>query len=229
MANEAPYKIKRAGGKFTVVNNAGVTKATFPTHAKALDYLRALYANVPGAAKKADKTPWTGKAPKPAKAAADGKMIDGDDVDVASLASAVDAALDAATQQILANDVSTLPGWAQQVCSLTISAGETVDELLIAMHVPDPDEGSPNAIKALLEIAAYMQRAKAFPQAKRDELAKSGKALPDGSFPIETPADVDDAIQAFGRAKNKPAAKAHIVKRAKALGVAGKLPDGWKQ
>lgn len=65
----APYKIVKSGDGFAVRNNTGETKATFPTRAKALAYLRALYANVPGAAKRADKVPFTGKArtriPKP--------------------------------------------------------------------------------------------------------------------------------------------------------------------
>lgn len=231
-ANEAPYKIQKRGDKFVVVNNAGMTKSTFKSNDDALKYLRALYANVPGAAKKADKTPWTGKAPKPTKAAAasSGTMIDGDDVDPKSLASAVDAALDAAYQQIHVNsaDIGKLPGWAQQVISLTVSAGETIDELLEAMGIPDPDGGSPMTIRAQVEIAAYLQKAKSFTQDKRDMLAKKGVALPDGSFPIENEDDLDNAIQAFGRAGNKAAAKAHIKKRAAALGATGKLPDGWK-
>lgn len=61
----APYKILRQGEKFVVKNNAGQVKATFKTHAEALKYLRALYVNVPGAPKKADKTKWTGKAKAP--------------------------------------------------------------------------------------------------------------------------------------------------------------------
>lgn len=162
--------------------------------------------------------------------AANGKMIQGDDVDPESLASAVDAALDAAAQQILANqgDIASLPGWAQQVMSLAISAGETVDELLMAMDIHDPDDGSSLATKAQLQIAAYLQYAKDFSAEERDALAKKGHALPDGSFPIVKPADVDNAVSAFGRAKNKAAAKAHIKKRALALGVPHKLPDGWK-
>jgi U3 small nucleolar ribonucleoprotein component len=68
MPNAAPYKILKRGDQFVVVNNAGQTKATFKDRAKALDYMRALYSQVPGAAKKADKTPWTGKAKPPVKA-----------------------------------------------------------------------------------------------------------------------------------------------------------------
>jgi len=71
----APYKIVPAGKKFVVKNNAGETKATFDSRPAAVDYLNALYANVKGAAKRAAKVPFTGKAknraPKTATAAED--------------------------------------------------------------------------------------------------------------------------------------------------------------
>lgn len=56
----APYKIVKRGKKWTVVNNIGETKATFKTRTAALAYQRALYKNVPGAQKMADKVKWTG-------------------------------------------------------------------------------------------------------------------------------------------------------------------------
>ena len=68
-ATEAPYKIFKVGSQYVVKNNTGLVKARFKTRAEALKYQRALYVNVPGAAKKADKTHWTGKAPMPKKAA----------------------------------------------------------------------------------------------------------------------------------------------------------------
>jgi phage head maturation protease len=62
----------------------------------------------------------------------------------------------------------------------------------------------------------------------RKQMAKNGHALPDGSFPIATVADLQNAISAFGRASNPVAAKAHILKRARALGRTDLIPDGWK-
>jgi hypothetical protein len=62
---------------------------------------------------------------------------------------------------------------------------------------------------------------------ERDKLAKGGKALPDGSFPIASVSDLRNAIKAYGRAKNKAAAKRHIIKRAKALGRTDLLPEEW--
>lgn len=69
---------------------------------------------------------------------------------------------------------------------------------------------------------------KEFSTEKRKELAKSGAALPDGSFPIENKNDLANAIKAFGRAKDPAAAKAHIKKRAKALGATDMIPDTWE-
>jgi hypothetical protein len=68
-ATEAPYKIFKQGDQYVVKNNTGLVKARFKTRAQALQYQRALYSNVPGAAKKAAKTHWTGTAPMPKKAA----------------------------------------------------------------------------------------------------------------------------------------------------------------
>lgn len=61
----------------------------------------------------------------------------------------------------------------------------------------------------------------------REKLAEKGVAMPDGSFPIRNGGDLDNAVQALGRAKDPGRAKAHIKKRAKALGLSHKLPDDW--
>ena len=62
---------------------------------------------------------------------------------------------------------------------------------------------------------------------ERKAAAAKGQAMPDGSFPIITTEDLKNAIQAIGRASNPGAAKAHIIKRARALGATNLLPDGW--
>jgi hypothetical protein len=63
----------------------------------------------------------------------------------------------------------------------------------------------------------------------RDMMAKAGEALPDGSFPIKDEEDLKNAIQAFGRAGDKEAAKAHIMKRAAALGKEDMIPEDWSE
>lgn len=61
----------------------------------------------------------------------------------------------------------------------------------------------------------------------RTEMADEGVALPDGSYPIKDEADLRNAIQAYGRAKDKEAAKAHIMKRASELGLDELIPENW--
>jgi hypothetical protein len=58
-----------------------------------------------------------------------------------------------------------------------------------------------------------------FNTAAREKDAKSGAAMPDGSFPILNAEDLMNAIHAIGRAKDPAAVKAHIRKRASALGL----------
>lgn len=66
-----------------------------------------------------------------------------------------------------------------------------------------------------------------FPADERKKAADSGHAMPDGSYPIENVDDLKNAIQAIGRAKDPAAAKAHIKKRARALGHEELIPEGW--
>lgn len=63
---------------------------------------------------------------------------------------------------------------------------------------------------------------------QRKTAAKKGAAMPDGSFPILTEQDLKNAIHAIGRAKDPAAAKTHIKKRARALGLTDLLPDDWR-
>lgn len=67
-----------------------------------------------------------------------------------------------------------------------------------------------------------------FSEQQRTNAARKGNARPDGSFPINNETDLKNAIRACGRAKDPEAAKAHIKKRAKAMGKEGMLPDSWK-
>lgn len=67
-----------------------------------------------------------------------------------------------------------------------------------------------------------------FNAAQRRRMAAEDVAMPDGSFPIRNRSDLSNAIQSIGRAKNPAAAKAHIKRRARALGLTDMLPDMWK-
>lgn len=62
---------------------------------------------------------------------------------------------------------------------------------------------------------------------ERQRMAEMGQAMPDGSFPIKTRADLENAIQSVGRAANYEAAKKHIIRRARTLNMVNMLPENW--
>ena len=76
-------------------------------------------------------------------------------------------------------------------------------------------------------IPLATEESREFNTKQRKQAAAKGQALPGGGFPIKNQQDLKNAIQAFGRAKNKAATKAHIIRRAKALGLTKLLPEGW--
>ena len=67
-----------------------------------------------------------------------------------------------------------------------------------------------------------------FSGATRERMAESGTAMPDGSFPIGNRADLMNAIRSVGRAKDYGAARAHIIRRARALNAMDMLPEDWR-
>lgn len=69
---------------------------------------------------------------------------------------------------------------------------------------------------------------KKFSKEKREKLADKGLAMSDGSYPIESPKDLRNAIQSIGRAKDPAATKKHIKARAKALQMSHLIPKDWK-
>ena len=69
---------------------------------------------------------------------------------------------------------------------------------------------------------------KKFTQPERDAATTAGEAMPGGGFPIKNPKDVQNAVQAFGRAKDPEATKKHIIRRAKSVGATDLLPKDWE-
>lgn len=76
-------------------------------------------------------------------------------------------------------------------------------------------------------IDAILAAERFFSEEVRQRYAKQGIALPDGSFPIPDRDALRRAIQSIGRASDQSKARRHIVKRARALGATGMLPDDW--
>lgn len=89
------------------------------------------------------------------------------------------------------------------------------------------DEYTLDEAESIEAEAAEIALKRAYTEESRDQMAKSGNALPDGSFPIKDESDLRNAIQAYGRAKDKDAAKAHIMKRALDLGLEELIPMNW--
>lgn len=89
---------------------------------------------------------------------------------------------------------------------------------------PDADWGNfvPDAIRNVKKgVPAELKQP--------EKVADGGGALSDGSFPIKKAADLDGAVKAYDRAKDKEVAKAHIIARAKALSATDKLPTDWEE
>lgn len=76
-----------------------------------------------------------------------------------------------------------------------------------------------------------METKREFSQPKRDKLAKTDKATKDGSYPIESIKDLQNAISAYGHAneEDRPKIRAHIVRNAKRLNATNMLPKNWSE
>jgi hypothetical protein len=67
------------------------------------------------------------------------------------------------------------------------------------------------------------------PRRVRERLAREGKALPDGSFPIRNISDLRNAVRAYGRSKpgSRGAVRKHIMRRARGLNRPDLIPAKW--
>jgi len=89
------------------------------------------------------------------------------------------------------------------------------------------DEYDPEEAADIDEEVADIALKAMYSEDERMEMAKGGMALPDGSYPIKDEEDLKNAIMAYGRAKDKTKAKAHIKKRAMDLGKEDMIPEEW--
>ena len=83
--------------------------------------------------------------------------------------------------------------------------------------------------KKIVEGKKIVLKESDYSKEKREEMAKNGEALPDGSFPIVNKADIENAIKLVHMGKNPSEAKKHIEKRAKELGCEDLIPDTWSK
>jgi hypothetical protein len=102
---------------------------------------------------------------------------------------------------------------------------------LEAITTPKEDlEARVASLKAKVSQTLSTDEFAYIPRDVRMKLASEGKAMKDGSFPIENVQDVRAAIHAYGRAKeeHKAAVRKHIIKRANKLNVRHLIPENWK-
>jgi hypothetical protein len=124
------------------------------------------------------------------------------------------------------------PGWDRADIRTIAQAHDGVEEVYTAMAVELPELEPDQWEWLMAEImsqAADGARAREFKTKERKDLADKGNAMPDGSFPIKSPQDVKNAIQAIGRTspEKRPAVKRHVKKMARKLGVENLIPEGW--
>ena len=65
--------------------------------------------------------------------------------------------------------------------------------------------------------------------ATRREMADSGVAMPDGSYPVADAEDLRHAVRAVGRGRHDShdVIRRHVIARANALGIDDAIPDDW--
>lgn len=104
-----------------------------------------------------------------------------------------------------------------------------------AVEIEPKDEIKPEVEKTSVEIDEKQEEKdeeevekRDFSAEERKKLAEEGKAMPDGSFPIENKGDLKNAIRLAGQAKDKAKAIEFICRRARALGAEEMIPDDWK-
>lgn len=137
-----------------------------------------------------------------------GVSVDADEAVVGE--SAIEGATEFSDARICAAALVHIPAFAEAYISL----GETPADFFEEVEEADED------------VAAGLE-AREISTEERDDLAEEGKAMDDGSFPIANCEDLQNAIQAIGRAKDPEAAKAHITRRAGELDCGTELPDTW--
>ena len=116
------------------------------------------------------------------------------------------------------------PGWMHADARILADRALSLVERQAAAFTGIAEEEAVALTSLLIDSA---EEARDFSSGQREKLADKGVAMKDGSYPIPDKDALRRAIQAFGRAKNPSAVKAHIIKRARALGATDMLPDGW--
>jgi len=145
-----------------------------------------------------------------------------------SFTEAAEIAVKSIDGHVVAVEPDTFEGYDTYAVEIDGFDGKSYD-VFVAMdgEVLGYDKYEPEEAEEIEAEAAEIALKRAFSEDQRNSMAKEGTALPDGSFPISSSEDLRNAIQAFGRAKDKNAAKRHIMKRAKEMNMEKLIPATW--
>lgn len=112
-----------------------------------------------------------------------------------------------------------------------VRGGDEDAALQTARTLMEGAESPPLTSDGLVDLAAHgipvtRMRESNYTDAERQEMAKRGEARPDGSLPLRTREDVENAVKAWPLTSD-PDDRAHICRRAKAIGAVDLLPADW--
>lgn len=112
-----------------------------------------------------------------------------------------------------------------------ITRDDVLTALVLAQALGGPDEikhvrARAEALGVAAMVPAGVEGKRDYSTAQREAMADAGQALPDGSFPIKDEEDLRNALSLQHFAKDEAKARAHIRKRAAALGLMD-VVDGW--
>lgn len=116
----------------------------------------------------------------------------------------------------------------KQAKKLFTRSGMITPSAPVVPEIPIPEEDPMSLDEQRAALYDEEVRAK-YSADDRKKLASKGQAMKDGSYPIADEEDLHNAIHAVGRGKNNShdAIRAHIKKRAAAMGKTNLLPDEW--
>ncbi len=158
------------------------------------------------------------------------KSAEGDSFEIISIEDAIGIATKNLPGEVVSVDADIYEGYDAYAIEIQGVDGKSHDAFIsldgefLGSDSYDAEEASDiDAETAEFELKAM------YSEEQRTSMAEEGMALEDGSFPIKNVDDLKNAIMAYGRAKDKAKAKAHIMKRAEELDAADMIPESWTE
>lgn len=158
------------------------------------------------------------------------KSAEGDSFEIISIEDAIGIATKNLPGEVVSVDAELYEGYDAYAIEIDGVDGKSHDAFIsldgefLGSDSYDAEEASDiDAETAEFELKAM------YSEEQRTSMAEEGMALEDGSFPIKNVNDLKNAIMAYGRAKDKAKAKAHIMKRAEELDAADMIPESWTE